>query len=223
MSADGREVTDRRPLAGVRLVVTGGHALLLGALVTYLEREGAEVVGSSHDHEDLERLAFAHRPDACIFEQLPEGGCTDEVAKKVHEQLPGVRLIALSNRLEHPAMAAALLDGAVQGNQGLAPFEDTLLQVLDRPQHLPQRPARTGASASWLPARFDLSTREDEVLRLLVLGASNGSIAEHLGISVNTVRTHVHNLLQKLGKHRRVEAALLSAASGEDQARLALP
>jgi DNA-binding NarL/FixJ family response regulator len=205
------------------LVVTGGHALLLDALVTFLEREGAEVVGTGHDHEDLKRLAFAHRPDACIFEQRPEGGCTEEVAKKVHEELPGVRLIALANRMEPAAIRAALLDGAVQGSQGLEPLEDTLLQVLDRPQQPSQHPARADASASRSTARFDLSTREDEVLRLLVLGASNGRIAEHLGISVNTVRTHVHNLLQKLGTHRRVEAALLSVAPGEHEARLALP
>jgi DNA-binding NarL/FixJ family response regulator len=224
MSADGCEGTNSRPLEGVRLVVTGGHALLLDALVSYLEREGAEVVGTSQDHQDLERLAFAHRPDACIFEHRLEGGaCTAAVAKKVHEALPGVRLLGLANSLERPTVEAALLDAAVRGSQGLEPFEHTLLQVLDRrPQSAPSA-AGTDPSPSPSVSRSDLSTRETEVLRLLVLGASNGRIAEQLGISVNTVRTHVHNLLQKLGKHRRVEAALLSTTSGEYEARLALP
>jgi LuxR family maltose regulon positive regulatory protein len=52
-----------------------------------------------------------------------------------------------------------------------------------------------------------LSEREAEVLELLVQGLSNREIAERLFITVGTVKTHVHNILGKLGVRRRTEAA----------------
>jgi RNA polymerase sigma factor (sigma-70 family) len=52
-----------------------------------------------------------------------------------------------------------------------------------------------------------LSPREREVLSLLVQGATNDDIARKLHLSVETVRTHVRNLLRKLGVHSKLEAA----------------
>ena len=52
-----------------------------------------------------------------------------------------------------------------------------------------------------------LSSREREVLELLVRGASGAAVAERLGISRNTVRTHVQGILTKLQVHSRLEAA----------------
>jgi len=57
----------------------------------------------------------------------------------------------------------------------------------------------------------ELTPREVEVLSLLGQGAGNGEIAKVLGISRNTVRTHVHNVLRKLGVANRSQAALWAA------------
>ena len=59
-----------------------------------------------------------------------------------------------------------------------------------------------------------LSNRELEVLGLLTQGADNERIASHLVISPETARTHVQNVLTKLGVHSRLEAAAFVAANG---------
>jgi DNA-binding NarL/FixJ family response regulator len=61
---------------------------------------------------------------------------------------------------------------------------------------------------------FGLSPREHEVLRMLALGKSNPEIAEMLFIGRGTVRTHVSNILAKLGATTRTEAAMIARDRG---------
>ena len=64
-----------------------------------------------------------------------------------------------------------------------------------------------------------LSTRELEVLALLAEGAGSGQMAKRLGISPNTVRTHVQSILMKLQVHSRLEAATFASKYGLTRAR----
>ena len=59
-----------------------------------------------------------------------------------------------------------------------------------------------------------LGARELEVLRLVELGLANKMIAEHLHISLNTVRNHVQSILYKLGAHTRLEAVAVAIRTG---------
>ena len=63
-------------------------------------------------------------------------------------------------------------------------------------------------------AKADLTTRELEVLRLVGAGAANKEIAAELGISERTARTHVSNILGKLGLASRTQAALWAVREG---------
>jgi len=63
-----------------------------------------------------------------------------------------------------------------------------------------------------------LTKRELEVLRLLVQGDSGGDIADALGISKNTVRTHIQSILTKLQVHSRLEAVAFATRNGITQA-----
>jgi DNA-binding NarL/FixJ family response regulator len=64
------------------------------------------------------------------------------------------------------------------------------------------------------PKTSDLTEREAQVLRMMARGAANDAIAESLGISVNTVRTHVQSILRKLGEGRRVAAVRRASELG---------
>jgi len=77
-------------------------------------------------------------------------------------------------------------------------------------------PPRGGATASTLPATVavDLTDREREVLRLLAQAMSNAEIAQHLFIGEATVKTHVSNVLQKLGARDRVAAVVYAHRHG---------
>jgi DNA-binding NarL/FixJ family response regulator len=60
-----------------------------------------------------------------------------------------------------------------------------------------------------------LTARENEVLNLLAEGKSNEDIAKELSLSVLTVKTHVHNILNKLNMTKRIQAALFAASQPE--------
>lgn len=59
-----------------------------------------------------------------------------------------------------------------------------------------------------------LSSREQEVLRLITEGASNTEIARRLYVSPNTIKTHVRNILNKLGVEHRLQAAVVALRHG---------
>ena len=89
--------------------------------------------------------------------------------------------------------------------------------------HSPGRPGRPGGPGRELDAERDLhaelllrslSVRERQILDLLARGYSNRRIAEACYLSLNTVRTHVQNVLVKLGVHSKLEAAALAVRQG---------
>jgi DNA-binding NarL/FixJ family response regulator len=73
--------------------------------------------------------------------------------------------------------------------------------------------ARPLSSADALP-RAGLTGREEEVLRLMATGLSNPEIAQRLVVSMETVKTHVGNVLTKLGAQNRTHAVVLAYESG---------
>jgi DNA-binding NarL/FixJ family response regulator len=133
---------------------------------------------------------------------------------------PGVTLVAISGNDAPEHVTAALLAGAVswaskqagihhlaaviraaaQGRSSVPP--DLLHQVLRR-----LATQFTGDPSDSVFA--DLTQREQEILEYAVLGYSRGEIAAELGLSVNTVRTHVQHVLRKLGVHTTLGAVTL--------------
>jgi DNA-binding NarL/FixJ family response regulator len=71
-----------------------------------------------------------------------------------------------------------------------------------------------GSTPRCTTADDDLTTRETEVLRLIAIGRSNADIATVLSISLNTVATHVRNILAKTGCANRTEAAAYAMRNG---------
>ncbi|HEX6980658.1 MAG TPA: response regulator transcription factor [Alphaproteobacteria bacterium] len=78
----------------------------------------------------------------------------------------------------------------------------------------PETPADESVSAGSPPdkgeARLGLSMRQSDVLRLIARGASNKAIARELGMRENTVKTHVKQIMRRLGVRNRTEAALVA-------------
>jgi len=108
--------------------------------------------------------------------------------------------VACGDAARHTTHATIL---PVPGSQ---PGEFMIVHILDR---VP--PAAAARPAAW-PARF--TPREREILQSIAAGLQNKEVAQHLGISPATVRNHVHNILEKLGVHSKLEAVSLAFRSG---------
>jgi DNA-binding NarL/FixJ family response regulator len=102
------------------------------------------------------------------------------------------------------ATLGAAVRGAIAGAFWLAHDRLTML-----PDAMSSREARAGADSSGRPA--SLTRRERETLRLLAAGCSHNEIARRLVVSPHTARTHIQNLLTKLGVHSRLEAVAVFA------------
>jgi DNA-binding NarL/FixJ family response regulator len=125
-----------------------------------------------------------------------------------HTQYAYATMLLARNQPGDGDKATALLDAALVTARelGMRTLEERLA-------------ARLGQTVTSLPPAAlssldDLSQREVEVLRLLAAGRSNRDIAEALYISLNTVATHVRNILTKTGTTNRTEAAAYALRRG---------
>jgi len=95
---------------------------------------------------------------------------------------------------------------------------DEMLAVLRTAERggcsVPPRLLRSLVGGDRVPPDPGLTAREIDVLRMLAAGVTLTTIARELGISVNTARGHVKNILSKLGAHSQLEAVVLAARRG---------
>ena len=185
-----------------------------------------EVVGEAADGAEGVQMATALRPDVVLMD-LKMPVCNGlEATRQIKQDLPEVRVVMLTVSQDDQDFIAAVRSG-VDGYlvkdmrperlfrelRGLArgevPLSRSMAGTLLR--QLAHGSRMTFPSTATLDV---LSNREKEVLILLAEGLSNGEIGEELGIALNTVRNHVHSILEKLGARNRVEAAVYAVRAG---------
>ncbi|MGF1431201.1 LuxR C-terminal-related transcriptional regulator [Kitasatospora sp. LaBMicrA B282] len=205
-----------------RLVVADASRLLAEALAMVLTGRGYQVLATAATRAGLLRAVSACHPDACILDlQLLDGRALDTVGQ-IRAREPLTRVIVLSREMD-PGSVAAATEAGVVGYLG----KDRGLAVLDRalrtvaaggrfiePTLGPQAQRRAGnGSTDEEPLRW-LTQREREVLRRLTEGDDTTEIAKVLRMTPSTARTHVQNVLDKLGVHSRLEAVALAHQVG---------
>jgi len=208
----------------MRLVLCDDHRLFLEALASALVGHGHDVVATTTTPAGAVRAVALLRPDACVLDLgFPEGSGV-EAARILREQHPTTRVLVLSATTD-PQVITDALDAGVNGFVHKGQSLDTVLRALEQLANgLPAiDPAtRAGALRHSRPVRERrtalgleyLTEREREVLKLISQGQDTVQIAEALHVSKSTARTHVQNILVKLGVHSRLQAAALVAASG---------
>jgi len=158
-----------------------------------------------------------------------EAGCGLDLVCQAKQRLPGLRTLLIVSGTPQPAKLRMVVDAGCDGllldsSLGLGRAA-TMLEsicrggiVIDRDVVAMLHPPATTA------ATVQLSPREREVLSLLAQGQNNADIAAALVIALDTVKTHVRNLLLKLGARGRTHAAVLAIERGMvDWPQTALP
>lgn len=204
-------------VSGVRLLCEGLAHRLSGSPVL------AVVATASDGAEACERVR-RHRPDVVLLDAssreflplipvLRDAGATHIVAFAAGEQEADAILCAqagVSSFVDRGASLDDLIAAVRACSKGELALSPRLTAQLFRRVGLLSR-SNGGESAHRVESPpYDLTSREGEILALLQRGLSNKEIGAHLGIRVTTVKNHVHRLLEKLGVHRRSEAAALT-------------
>lgn len=194
-------IADDHPVTrlGVAALVRGASQLELVAECA----SGAEVLPACRRTEPHVALVDLRLPDIDGW----------EVIAQLSRELPIVRVIAISALDGPDATRRAIEAGARAFVHKGTPPETLLKTIRDVAKSVSPLPATRALLAS-LPQSEPLTGRERDVLRLIVEGHTNQQIADALGIGVGTVRTHVANVLAKLGVDHRTEAAIAAVRRG---------
>jgi two-component system nitrate/nitrite response regulator NarL len=199
-------------------MIIDDHRLFADALSTILERAGMTVVGTAERGDEAVSTARTSQPDVVLVDiGLPDqSGLV--VGSRLLEEFPDLKVIALSAIDDRRTIEEALrlgFHGYLTKETPVARFESAVRSVMDGQVIVPRFGGRSldaDPDASLLATQ--LTSREIEVLGLLVEGASGSEMAAGLGISGNTVRTHVQSILTKLQVHSRLEAATFAVRHG---------
>jgi DNA-binding NarL/FixJ family response regulator len=219
MVSANTEVPTAASTRPVRVSVVEDDNVVREQLVHQLERAtGFSLVSSHRSAESALEEIPRQKPEVVLMDiNLPKMNGIDCV-RHLKGQLPGTHFVMLTVYEDADAIFKSLLAGAVgyllkgrsgSGSQVLEAVRDAcrggspLNSLIARKivQHFHHQPAHTGVENP-------LSTREREVLELLSKGLPYKEIADMLGVNIETVRKHCHNIYEKLQVSSRTEAVV---------------
>jgi NarL family two-component system response regulator LiaR len=214
----------------IRVAIADDHAVVRQGLRTFLELQGdVEVVGEAVDGEEAVELVARTEPDVVLLDLVMPRVDGIEAIRRIRARCPATRILVLTSFADDHTVLPAVRAGAAgyllkdvqppelvaairtvhAGEALLAPTVATMLVE----QLATEEEARNGAAAD-APAGPHLTPRELEVLAELARGRANKAIAFELGVSERTVKTHVSNILAKLGFTDRTQAAVYAVEQG---------
>jgi DNA-binding NarL/FixJ family response regulator len=201
----------------MKILIADDHTLFREGLRSLLTSRGFEIVGEAREGREAVELARRLMPDVVLMDLAMPGLDGLAATRLLSAELPQVKVVVLTASDEDAQLFEAiksgaqgyllknlesrelfaLLEGVGRGEPALTPLlAGKLLQEFARPP----RPAAESHDPD------ALTEREREVLELLVRGVtSNRKLAKQLGVSENTVKFHVRNILDKLHLHNRAQ------------------
>ena len=201
--------------ARLRVLVAEDHFVTRIGIRALLGGEAdIEIVAEADTGPATVDLFRQHRPDVAIVDLRMPGLTGVDVIKAIRSEFADARVVVLTAAEGSEDVYRALQAGAraylMKGASGPA-----LVQAL-RDVHNGKRvlPSDVAERLAERVPQSDLSPREVEVLRLAAAGKSNKRIADVLGLSEATIRTHMSNILAKLGADDRTQAATEAIRKG---------
>lgn len=208
----------------IRVMVCDDHPIVREGLRTYLgSREGLSVVAEAASGEEAVRKAPHLAPHVVLMDLVMQGMGGVEATRRLGEVAPDARVIVLTSVTGDDEVLPAVRAGAVGYlMKDCDPSDlDDAIRAAHRGEALlnPRAAARVLAAVTQgrdpvQDAIASLTPREREVLEHLADGRTNRQIARALGVAEKTVKTHVTNLLTKLGAADRTQAAIVAVRAG---------
>lgn len=214
----------------IRVLIADDQPLVrMGLRALVASEPGLELAGEAADGREAVALASAERPDVVLMDiRMPHlDGLGALRAINADEALAGSRVVMLTTFVLDEYVFAALEAGAsgfvvkdadpddiVRAIRAAAAGESLLSPAVTRTVIATFAGRRTAASHTPHPRLADLTEREREVLELVAEGLNNDELAARLFISKATARTHVGNILTKLGARDRAQLVVIAHRAG---------
>jgi DNA-binding NarL/FixJ family response regulator len=198
---------------GMRLVLVEDHVALREGIGMLLSKRGYTIAGAVGDARSGYSLIPLLRPDVALVDVgLPdESGA--ELTRRLLDADPGLRVL-LYTGIDEPEVLRDALDCGARGFALKAgPPEELVAAIETLAQggtYMDPRLAPAFLERTTTTHVRELSPREREVLDLLAAGLTGAKAAQRLGVSSETVRTHVKNAMRKLDARTRIHAVTLA-------------
>jgi NarL family two-component system response regulator LiaR len=200
----------------IRVLAVDDHTMVRRGLATFLKVfDDLELVGEAASGQAAVQLCAQLHPDVVLMDMVMPDMDGATATRLIRKQSESIHIIALTSFKEEILVQSALQAGAI-GYLLKDVSADELAQAI-RDAHAgratlsPEAAQALVDAASQPPAPgIDLTERERVVLALMVEGLNNTQIAGRLTISPSTVKSHVSNILSKLGVASRTEAVSLA-------------
>jgi DNA-binding NarL/FixJ family response regulator len=207
----------------IRVVIADDHEVVREGLRAFLAlQDDVEVVGEAADGEEAVTAVARLEPDVALIDLVMPRVDGLEAIKRIRALSLATRVIVLTSFADEDKMLPAVRAGAV--GYLLKDVDPQELVAAIRTVHdgetilhaavIRELVREVAGDGREPPADNPLTPREREVLGLIARGRANKAIAFELGVAEKTVKTHVSNILGKLGVSDRTQAALYAVREG---------
>ena len=214
--------------APIRVLLVDDHAMVRRGMRDFLSlHDDIEVVGEAADGAAGVEQAKVLRPDIVVMDLMMPNLDGIEATGRIKAALPDVEVIALTSFIEESRVVAAIEAGASgfllkdaeadelaaairSAAAGEVHLDPAVASIVARRM----RDGGRGSAVDQADGIGTLTARERDVLARVARGYPNRQIASDLGITERTARTHVSNILAKLGLTSRTQAALFAVEHG---------
>lgn len=197
----------------IKLLIADDHLIVRQGLRSLLStKRNIEIVGESTDGNEAVNAVEQLHPNVVLMDiQMPR---VDGIiaTRAIKSKYPDVSVIMLTHASEESRMLEAFYAGATcyltkeaETNEILQAIYATQQENSNISQQSMQRLLNSYAQKSHAP-EYDLTNREQEILRMMIKGMTNQQIANELTLTTSTIKFHVSNILQKLKVSSRTEA-----------------
>jgi len=205
----------------IRVMIVDDHAVVRSGLSAFLLAfDDLEYVGEAAGGAEAVERCLAVRPDVILMDLVMPDVDGAEATRRIKEACPHVQVIALTSYREDDLVQGALKAGALSyllKNVSADELADAIrAAAAGRPTLAPEA-TEVLIKAATSPAegqQESLTSRELEILRMMISGESNPEIAKRLVVSRSTVKFHVSNILMKLDATSRTEAVAIALQRG---------